>query len=212
MKIDFHVHTDASSDSTIKAADLAKKSKKLSIIPAITDHNSIVSNSRVKSLKVPFIPGEEIATDRGDLTALFVNELIPKKTPFAEALDLIHEQGALAYLPHMFDKTRYGAVPNEKEASKIDIIEVFNSRCLSDVYNSRAKTFAKKHKILSAVGSDSHFLFEFGSTYATLPDFDLDDPKALLKSLKSANFTTKKAPFYVRGTTSLVKLKRKILG
>ncbi len=212
MKIDFHVHTDASSDSLIRPPDLAKKSKKLGVIPAITDHNSVAANSKMKSFNVPFIPGEEIATDRGDLTALFVNEPIARKTPFAEALDLIHAQGAIAYLPHMFDKTRFGAIPTEKEASKIDIVEIFNSRCHSEVYNSRAKTFAKKHKILSAVGSDSHFLFEFGTTYTTLPDFDLDSPKQLLKSLKSAKFTTKKAPLYVRGTTSLVKLKRKLLG
>ena len=210
MKLDLHVHTNHSIDAIIKPEDLAKKSEKLGIIPAITDHNSVRCHSRMRSLGIPFIQGEEIRTDRGDVIGLYINELIPKKTPFEEALDKIHEQGAVVFLPHMYDRTRAGVIPNNRETAKIDIIETFNARSLSPNNNAKAKEFAEKHSKLQAAGSDSHFLMEFGSTYNEVPDFDLENPKELLRALKKAKFVTKRAPVFVRGTTSLVKLSKSL--
>jgi len=212
MKIDFHIHTRYSPDSMIKPEDLARKAEKLGIIPSVTDHWSIGCHARMRSLCAEFIPGEEILTDRGDLIGLYVSELIPKGTPFLEALDRIREQGGLAYLPHMYDYGRSGAHAGDEEAAKVDIIEVFNARCLKKEYNEKAKAFAEKHSKLKAAGSDSHFLFEFGSTYTELPDFDIEDPKALLRALRSAKLVTKKAPFFVRGTTTLLMLAKKVSG
>lgn len=206
MRIDFHVHTKHSPDSIIEPRDLVKKSLSLGIIPAISDHSSVSAHREMRELTSSFIPAEEIATDRGDLIFLYAGDLIKKGTGFAEALDLIHEQGGLAYLPHMFDKTRHGAIPQKDETKKIDIVEVFNPRCLNQVYNSRAKMFAKKNGIPQAAGSDSHFLLEFGKTYNEMPDFDLENPKELMRALKKAKMVTAPAPFYVRGTTSLVKI------
>ncbi len=212
MKIDLHVHTESSIDSIIKIDDLAKKSKSLGIIPAITDHNNIRSHERFRKLGTPFIPGEEIRTDRGDLIALFINENIPKGTGFAESLDMIKVQGALSYLPHMYDLTRAGAIPEKGEINKIDIIETFNARTLDKNMNLKAMDFAKKHSLLQGVGSDSHFLFEFGSTYNIMPDFDLGDPKDFLRSMAKSSYQKTSAPFYVRGTTTMVKFMRRING
>jgi predicted metal-dependent phosphoesterase TrpH len=206
MKIDFHVHTKYSVDSIIEPRELVKKALRLSIIPAIADHNTISAHREMKQLTSSFIPAEEVQTDIGDLIFLYSGDLIRKGTGFAEALDLIHEQGGLAYLPHMYDRTRHGAVPKNGEIRKIDIVEVFNPRCLDPVYNSRARIFAEKNNLFPAAGSDSHFLFEFGKTYTEMPDFDLDSPKELLASLKKAKLVTSAAPFYARGTTTLVKL------
>lgn len=211
MKIDFHIHTKYSPDSLTKPKDLIAKAKKLGIIPAITDHNSIEAHKEMRLLGAEFIPGEEISTDKGDLVGLCLNEKIPKKTPFLEAIDQIHAQGGIVYLPHMYDYGRSGAHVPEDEAKKVDVIEVFNARCMRKEYNEKAEEFAKKYKKLKAAGSDSHFLFEFGKTYTKLPTFDLGNPKALLKALKSAKFVTKKAPIYVRGTTTLIHLGKKLL-
>lgn len=211
MKIDFHVHTNYSIDSIIKPKELALKSKKNGIIFANTDHNTIEAHRVFKELNIPFILGEEIRTDRGDLIGLYINELIPKKTPFLEAIDKIHSQGGLTYLPHMYDLTRKGVVPTKEEAKKLDIIETFNARCLSSKYNDQAEAFAKDNKILQALGSDSHFLFEFGRNHTELPDFDLDNPKELLKALKKATLKKNPAPVYVRGTTTIVAVAKKIL-
>lgn len=212
MKIDFHIHTRYSPDSMIRPEDLVRKARKLGIIPAITDHYSIGCHAPMRSLNTEFIPGEEIFTDKGDLVGLYINELIPKNTPFHDALDRIREQGGLAYLPHMYDYGRSGAHASDDEAAKVDIIEVFNARCMKKEYNEKAKAFAETHGKLKAAGSDSHFLFEFGSTCTELPYFDIEDPKALLRALRDAKPVTKKAPFFVRGTTTLLMLGKKLLG
>jgi predicted metal-dependent phosphoesterase TrpH len=211
MKIDFHVHTRSSMDSIIRPADLARKSAKLGIIPAIADHNSIASHSAMRSLKAQFIPAEEIFTDKGDLVGLYVNELIPKRTPFLEAIDMIHEQGGLAYLPHMFDFGRSGRHACDDEAAKADIIEVFNARCLDQKFNSLAADFAFSHRKPAAAGSDSHFLFEFGTTYVDMPEFDINSPKALMKALRSADkrLVTKPTKPYARGTTTVIATARR---
>lgn len=216
MKIDFHVHTNSSIDSLIEPKALARKSRETGIIPAIADHNSIGSHAKMRALKAPFIPAEEISTDKGDLIGLYISEMIPKKTPFLEAIDKIHAQGGLAYLPHMFDYGRSHGRASEAEASKADIIEIFNARCMRKEFNLKAAEFAKAHKLPGAAGSDSHFFFEFGRTYTYLPGFepdDLDNPKALLKSLKTQNpiLETHTAPFFVRGTTSIIAMTRKLI-
>ncbi|MBI5227353.1 PHP domain-containing protein [Candidatus Micrarchaeota archaeon] len=220
MRFDFHVHTKFSPDSIINPKDLIAKSKHLRIIPAITDHNTMDSHKQIRSLvksnlkfrDFQFIPGEEIRTDHGDLIGLYLTETIPKKTPFMEALDRIRGQGGIAYIPHMFDYGRNGVHATEEEASKVDVVEIFNARCLHNSYNDLALDFAKKHNKLQGAATDSHFLMEFGHTYTELPDFDLDaeDPKLLLRALKKAKFVTRKAPFFVRGTTTVVSVFKKI--
>ncbi len=212
LKLDLHVHTAFSIDSIIQPRALAKKAKKLGIVFVVADHNSIAVHKELRSLGARFIPGEEIGTDRGDLIALYINELIPKKTGFAEALDRIHEQGGLAYLPHMFDKLRKGVVPENTEIKKVDIIEIFNSRCLDQKYNRQAEEFANKHAIPGAASTDSHFLFEFGGSYSEAPQFDIENPKELLKALSSdsVSYVKRPAPIFVKGTTTLVAIGKKM--
>ncbi|MDD5340219.1 MAG: PHP-associated domain-containing protein [Candidatus ainarchaeum sp.] len=211
MKIDFHVHTGHSPDSLIRVADLMRKSKALGVIPVLADHYSIGAHAEARKLGMRFIPGEEILTDKGDLIGLYVSDLIPKNTPFMEAMDRIHEQGGLACLPHMFDYRRPSSHATEEEAAKADIIEVFNARCLGQSLNDRAAEFAAKHGKPGAVGSDSHFLFEFGTTYAEMPEFDIENPWLLLRSLPQAKLVKKSAPFYVRGTTSMIFAAKRLL-
>ncbi|HSB46895.1 MAG TPA: PHP-associated domain-containing protein [Candidatus Bilamarchaeum sp.] len=211
MKLDLHCHTRYSIDSIIRPKDLAKKSDRTGIIPAVTDHNTIDAHREMRSLGAKFIPGEEIRTDRGDLIGLYLNENIPRMTPFAEAIDKVHGQGGIAYLPHMYDRSRKGVVPGGEEAKKLDIIEVFNSRCPVQEYNLKAREFSELNKKIPACGSDSHFLFEFGSTYNEVPDFDISDPKAFLRSIREAKLATRKAPLFVRGTTTMVALTKKLI-
>ena len=210
MKIDFHVHTNFSTDSTIKVKDLAKKSQELGVIPAITDHSTIAANNEFRKTGVKFIPGEEIRTDCGDLIVLYPTEEIEPHILFPDAIDRIKEQGAISILPHMYDITRYGC--GDKYAGLVDAIEIFNARCLNKSFNERAAGIARRMKKPGVAGSDSHFLFEFGKTYTELPDFDIENPKELMKALKSEKkkIIGNKAPFYVRGPTAVYKAARKL--
>lgn len=216
MKIDFHVHTRHSLDSLIKPDELARKSMRLGVIPAIADHNLISAHKEMRATGALFIPAEEIFTGSGDLIGLYLNELIPRGTQFSEAIDKVHQQGGLAYIPHMFDYGRSGRHASEAEAAKVDIVEAFNARCMDQEFNRKAADFAARKGITKGAGSDSHFLFEFGSTYVELPSLmadELEDPKTLLRALRSkdAGFVTKRTRIYARGTTKVISAARRML-
>ncbi len=210
MKIDFHVHTNHSFDSTIAPADLAKKAKSLGIIPSITDHYSMGAIPEMEKSKIDFIPGEELRvstpTGKADLIGLFMNEEIPKDIDFYEALDLLKSQGAITYAPHAFDSLRSG-LNDEELLKELQVIEVFNSHCFSR-FDTQAEEFAKREGKLMAAGSDAHFLFEFGTTYVEL-ELDELEPKKLLKALKTGKITGKRSPrirrFVHRAASSLLK-------
>lgn len=205
MKIDFHVHTIYSKDSVTKLEDIARKSKKTGIIPAITDHNSIAANEKMRKITNEFIPGEEVHTAHGDVIGLYVEEELPKGIDGYEAIDRIRGQGGVVYLPHMFDMTRAGA---PELGEKADIIEVLNGRAF-EKYNKLAREFAEKNKKLMGAGSDAHFLFEFGRVYTEVEEFELQNPKELLKALRNAKVHGSGSPF-VRPATSFVKALKKI--
>jgi predicted metal-dependent phosphoesterase TrpH len=210
MKIDFHVHTKYSIDSLSEPRDIANLCKKAGVVPAITDHNSMRAHADFRALGIPFIPAEEISTDRGDLIGLFISEPIAKRTPFMEALDAIKSQGGLSYLPHMYDVSRNG-VGEENLAAMADIIETFNARCVMPGANKKAGEFAEKHGKLKAAGSDAHFLVEVGKTYAEMPDCELE-PKTLLKAIKKAKLICHPAPVYLKGLTYAAIAYKKIFG
>ncbi|MCK4318977.1 PHP domain-containing protein [Candidatus Micrarchaeota archaeon] len=186
MKIDFHVHTNASVDSSIDVRDLLMKAKKVGIIPAITNHNKLVFPKRT----FPYIPGEEIMTEDGEVIGLFLNEEIKSKLSLGETLDKIREQGALSVAPHPFSPLRHGIGMHSKG---VDIIEVFNGRQHPDT-DELAERFAKEWKKPIVGGSDAHFLFEFGRCYTEIPDMELE-PKKILRALKKPKIHRYKTNF-----------------
>ncbi|HIH22571.1 TPA: PHP domain-containing protein [Candidatus Micrarchaeota archaeon] len=209
MKIDFHIHTKYSVDSLNEPREIADTCRKFGLIPAITDHSSISSFKEFRSLGFKFIQGEECYTaEKFDLTALYVTDFIKPKLGFLECLDIIKSQGALSYIPHMCDTTRHGS-GYISGAEKADIIEVFNARCMVSGFNQQALAFATKNKKPMGAGSDAHFIFEIGNAYVEMDDFDMDNPKALLKALKNGKISGRYAPLYVRGTTSLIKFAKR---
>lgn len=197
MKIDFHVHTLFSSDGRIQLEELASLSKKTGVIPAITDHNNMDACSPFRKFKIPFIPGEEIRVAQGDFIGLFLTEPIPGGVDFYEALDSMHSQGAIAYVPHMFDALRPGVV-KEEYGKAADVIEVFNARSFAR-FDKQAEEFAKREGKLMAAGSDSHFPFEFGHTYTEVRLFEEElEPKSLLRALKNAKIVGRRTSFIKR--------------
>ena len=176
---------------------------------ACTDHDTIDGHAEFRKLKARFIPGEEVGTDAGDVIGLYVSESIPRKTPIGETMDLIHGQGGLVYLPHMFDRSRHGT-GGHPDAAKADVIEAFNAHCLQASFNEKAKEFAEKNNKPMAAGSDSHALWEFGTTYTEVPDFDIESPKELLKALGKSRIVGVRAPFYARGPGFVTKFFKKL--
>lgn len=215
-KIDFHVHTYHSIDSISRPKDIIRICKKSGIIPAVSDHNNTAVHAEFRALdpQFRFIPAEEIGTDRGDLIGLFLNEPIRKRTPFLEAIDQIHSQGGLAYVPHMFDVSRHG-IGDRKLAARADIIETFNGRCIYRNANHEAERLADELKIAKGAGSDAHFTMELGKTCTIVPLTPTDlEPKHLLRALKSKKTTMHchYSPIYLKGITHAVVAYKKLFG
>jgi predicted metal-dependent phosphoesterase TrpH len=209
MKLDLHIHTRRSPDSLNPPAEIARRCAKLGILPAITDHNSTAAHAEFRALGIKFIPGEEIRTKDGEIIALFINEAIPAKLDFSETMDRVHEAGALAYLPHMYDAARHGQ-NNDKLASKADAIEVINARCAFSWQNEKALEFAERHKLLKGAGSDAHFVREVGNAYVECPEMEIDSPKALISALKKGKPVQSGSGLGFRGFTTAVKHAKKL--
>ncbi|MCC7569930.1 PHP domain-containing protein [Candidatus Micrarchaeota archaeon] len=224
MNLDLHIHTEYSIDSQISLKSLVSECKKKKITPGICDHGNSRAHEVLHKMKVQFIPGIEIYTQQGHLIAYYTNDPVPNHLSFAEALDKIQEQGAIACAPHPFDTKTYPFIKkkfrksigteDETTMKKCDLIEVFNSRADKKA-NQRASEFSKKHKISATAGSDAHFPFEIGAAFIqTAEDFDIEDPKQFIKTIKSknSNIYGKQTTFFVHGTTSVFRKIRKWFG
>lgn len=181
MKLDLHLHTCYSPDSLNRPGEIIAKSRKLGITPAITDHESTVAHAVFRQRGFDFIPGFEVKTDAGDLIGLYAEEAPEKNAGFAEAVDSIKEQGGLCYLPHMYDRGRSG-ISDAGLAGKADVIEVWNGAC-DEACNMKADEFAGAHRKAKGAGSDAHLIYEYGRAWVGVRDFDIREPKELLRAL-----------------------------
>ncbi len=207
MKLDLHLHTNYSPDSLNTVRDIAAKSSKLGIVPALTDHGNTNAHAAAEEAGLEFIPGEEMKTKAGDLIGLFLTEQIEDRRDFLETLDRIREQGAIAYVPHMYDTTRQG-VSSEELAKKADIIEVLNGHC-TRACNDKALAFAERNGKLRGAGSDAHLIFEFGRCWIEVEDFDIENPKEFLKAVKKGKICGEAKPT-IKGVHAVVKAAKKV--
>lgn len=212
MRIDFHSHTYTSKDSLNDPARIVAACQRAGIdCLAVTDHNNINGAYAVQRL-APFrvIIGEEIYTTAGEIIGLFLSEEIPKGLSPQETVARIKAQGGLVYLPHPVDRLRQGALlPAAREAiwDQIDIVEVFNARCLFPGDNDRALALARQRGAVMGAGSDAHTLGEFGSTYVEVAGTPADrlDPADLLARLRQGRVVGHLASPLVHVPTTFVK-------
>ena len=79
-KIDFHVHTNYSYDSTIRPEALIARARRVGLDAVVVlDHDSIEGGRRAAELMsedVLVIPSVEVNTDIGDIVGLFITDEI----------------------------------------------------------------------------------------------------------------------------------------
>jgi predicted metal-dependent phosphoesterase TrpH len=177
MKYDLHTHSKYSRDGWINIEKMIKIAikKGLSGI-ALTDHNTIKGALKAKKLEsenFKVIIGSEISTERGEVIGLFLSEEICSRR-FEEVISQIREQDGIIVLPHPFDNIRgNGIKPNQEDAKLVDYVEIFNSRCLLNKYNTQAEEYAKKNGLNGLAGSDAHFASEIGNAGVYIQEDDL---------------------------------------
>jgi predicted metal-dependent phosphoesterase TrpH len=190
-KLDMHVHSEYSKDSELKLLTISKfleKNKDYGIV--LSDHNEIDGALELaKSYPDRVIVGEEIRTNEGEVTGLFLKEKIPAYQKIDWTLDAILSQGGLIYIPHPNDRLRTSRLTEQglnKAIAKADIIEVFNSRNVFSSDDRKAFELAKENEIILGCGSDAHTRWELGNSYMLFNEsFELT-PMSFLDALENA--------------------------
>jgi predicted metal-dependent phosphoesterase TrpH len=212
LTIETHCHTNASPDSQMKPEELLAVCRARGIDRVIvTDHWSLEGAQAAKALDPErVIVGEEVLTDKGELLAAFVTELIPRAMPYREAISALRDQGAFISVSHPFDprRSRWTLEDMEELAGLVDAIETFNSRNLIPKYNEDAQRFARKFKLAETAGSDAHTADEVGHAVMQLPDFA--DADGLRNVLAKAEFIVETSSPWVRVASRWASLMNKI--
>lgn len=174
IKIDMHIHTKYSKDSSIEIEDLIEIARKIGLNGvAITDHDTLKGYKVAKKyINEDFIiiPGIEWKTDRGEILGYFIQEE-PKSRDLYEVIDEIKEQGGMIGVPHPFDIFRRSINKHIYEIiDKIDFIEVINGRCSSSIFNEKALKISREYGIPGIAGSDAHRIEEIGLAYIEIND------------------------------------------
>lgn len=177
FRVEFHCHTNASSDSLTRPSDLVATARRKGIDRLIiTDHNTIAGAQVAQAVDPELVVlGEEIMTTRGEILAAYVTEEIPAYLSPVETIQRLKDQGAFISVSHPFDRLRSGAWQESdllEILTLVDAIEVYNSRCMFPGFNRAARRFAEQHNIPGTVGSDAHAPFEVGRSLLLLEPFE----------------------------------------
>ncbi|MBS7624144.1 MAG: CehA/McbA family metallohydrolase [Candidatus Bathyarchaeia archaeon] len=184
LKIDLHVHTRYSSDSSITPKDLViqARMKGLNGI-AVTDHDTIEGAMKiVRMIESPrgdnrlgnliAIPGIEVSTRQGHLLGLNVTMSIPRGLDVEEAIERIHDAGGVAVAAHPWILFKRGIGLDSKILSYgLDAIEVMNSSAFPFWLSARkCREFARRHNLPQTAGSDSHIPETIGLAYTIISE------------------------------------------
>ncbi len=162
FKIDIHVHSKNSGDSSIDLDLIPKILNKKGLDGiAITDHDLLTKDNFKGKI---IIPGIELSTKDGHLLALGIKTDIKAGLSMNETIKEIHDQSGVAIIAHPYsfpEKCNFKNLNSRPEA-----IEVLNSRTLfCNISTFLAKRMAKKLSIPMAGGSDSHIPDTIGDAY-----------------------------------------------
>lgn len=199
-KIDTHCHTMASPDSLASPAAVIAAARRRGLDRlVITDHNTLEGALAAQALAPDFvIVGEEIATQEGELLALFVRDPVPPGLPAEEAIARLRAQGAFISVSHPFDRWRSGHWRPEalqRILPLVDAIEGFNARSMWPGANRRALAFAQAHGVPITVGSDAHHPLEIGRAHLVLPPFH--DASSFRLALQQATWRGRPSGWWV---------------
>jgi len=201
-KMDSHIHSEYSPDSKSKLKDIFKvaKSRNIDII-AISDHNTVDGSKEARRLTkkddLLVIPSIEISSIEGHILGFGCEEKIDRNLPAAETIDLIHDQSALAIIPHPYCFYRHGLLCKaDYKDLKIDAIETKNARFIVGYCNNKAKNLSKNENLPSLGASDAHYFKFVGDCYSKIDcEKDID---SVLKSIKKG-----KVEAFGKGTSNI---------
>ena len=193
LKLDFHVHTSASSDAHTRPDELVPRCKERGLDGlAITDHNVL---ARGVPSELLIIPGIEVSSRDGHIIGLGVSDTVPRGLSADETILQIKRLGGVSIVAHPYDLLRSALNP-EILTTIPDAIEVINSASmLHSIIWKRAKAFAEKRKLPQTAGSDSHIPETIGKAY-TIVDIESRDVASVLDAIRSGQVSPEGRPYH----------------
>lgn len=169
LKIDLHVHSHYSADSTITSQELVHYAQKAGLDGvAVTDHDNMDGATKIAQETGFFIiPGMEVASLQGHVIALNIQETVPSKLDISETIEKIHEANGIAIACHPTGLSKGGL--GKRTPSDVDAVEVINSSALP-FRNSvrRNEAIAQRLGKPRVAGSDAHYGPEIGYAYTVI--------------------------------------------
>ena len=209
LKIDFHVHTCYSRDSSISLKQIVCFAKKRGLDGvAVTDHNTVTGALKLKTREILVVPGIEVSTLEGHLLGINITTQIPAKLGIEETIHRIHDAGGIAVAPH---PTAFYKSPPSKNIRSYDAVEVMNASSVPfSVLTYFGKMFAEGLGLPQTGGSDSHYAPEIGSAYTVVEtNSDVDEVVEAVK--RGASFPVGKGvPWKIRLERAMLSLKRRM--
>ena len=203
MKFDLHIHsTYSDGHADVKEIIKAAKRRGLDGI-ALTDHDTMRGIPaarkyiRDRRLDLILIPGIEVTTSEGHLLVLGVEKAPEKKLSPEETIEMAHDLGGIADVPHPYHPFRHaiGRIPNA------DAVEVYNSKHLFGLANGRAKFEAKRRRMSMVAGSDSHFADTVGLGVTEIEAEDVDGVLEAIRAGRTKILGKRTPPKFFIGNT-----------
>ena len=203
LKMDSHIHSEYSPDSSSKISDILEYAKRADIdIIAISDHNTVDGTSEVlkksKNTDILAIPSIEISSSLGHIIGFGCEEIIPRDLTPQDTIDRIHDLGGLAIIPHPYCFYRHGLLcKSDYKKLKIDAIETKNARFIVGYCNNKAKKLAKTEHYPTLGASDAHYWKFVGDCYSLIKcEKDID---SVLKAIRKG-----KVEAHGKGTSNIL--------
>lgn len=205
MQFDFHIHSHFSYDSFQSPERIVRTAARRSLDAiAVTDHDRLAGAAAVSALDTELIcvRGMEIRTDEvGDILGLFLTSEVESRR-FDEVVDEIHDQGAIAVLPHPF--RHYETLP-DGVLERVDAIEGLNARSKA-ARNERARQLGTEHDIPMLGGSDAHTSFEIGRARSVVPDTYDASKEGIRAAIRAGDLSVRgtETPYYLSHGASVL--------
>lgn len=190
LTAELHTHSSLSHDGRDPVDFLLEQAAAIGLdVLAVTDHDQIDASLEAVDIAPSYdilaIPGIEVSSAHGHVIGLGVRELIPRGHDFASTVEMIHDAGGIAVVPHPFQSSRHGVLTKTTPEAVIehaDAIEVYNSRLLTGRANRKADRFATAHGLPKTAGSDAH-IGEMVGQAVTLIDTDEETVEGVIDAI-----------------------------
>jgi len=173
----------------VKLFESLSKAAQLGVDLAITDHDTIKGALKAKLLlqkyNVKVFIGCEVSTRDGQILAYGILEEIPPYLPAEQAIELIHEQGAVVVAAHPFRDDRESLL-DKTYVLPLDGVEVLN--LAGGGISKDAEEVAVSRGLAQIGGSDAHTLNLVGEAGTRFP-YQPESEEDLIKMIKRKECT-----------------------